>query len=104
MSRMSTTSPAPDVADPAALPDLSSNYPLPPERVDSFRRDGHVVLRGVASGAEAAAYAPVIERAVRAHAPQLKKLQDRDTYGKAFIQIGNLWEKDAACKRFSFSR
>ena len=33
-----------------------------------------------------------------------RSLENRDTYGKAFLQITNLWEKDDAVKRFVFEK
>ena len=33
-----------------------------------------------------------------------KPLEERDTYGKAFIQVGNLWEKSELARQFSFSK
>ena len=34
----------------------------------------------------------------------LAAMADRDTYAKAFIQVGNLWQKGPAARRFTFSR
>src|SRR5262249_3730565 len=33
-----------------------------------------------------------------------RKLADRDTYGKAFLQIMNLWRRDEMVKQFVFAR
>ena len=44
----------------AEFPILSSDYPLGEESVALFRRDGHVLLRGVATPDEIAAFRPVI--------------------------------------------
>jgi len=41
-------------------PDLSNEYVVSAEWIDAFRCDGFVLLRGVASHDEAAAYRPVI--------------------------------------------
>jgi ectoine hydroxylase-related dioxygenase (phytanoyl-CoA dioxygenase family) len=86
------------------LPDLSSEYDVPPDKVDGFQRDGHAVLRGVASEDEVAAYRPVIEEATRANSRETRPLEERDTYGKAFLQVPNLWRRDEGVKRFVFSR
>ena len=34
----------------------------------------------------------------------MRKLEDRDTYGKAFLQIMNLWQCDADAKKFVFAK
>ncbi len=93
-----------DVVAETVLPKLDSDYPVKPAEIASFQSNGHVVLRGVASAAEITAYEPALTATVRAHNPNQKKLEDRDTYGKAFIQIGNLWKKDAVCRKFVFAR
>ena len=51
----------------AALPDLSSDYAVPDDRVDEFAREGHTVLREVCTRDEVAAYRPVIEAATKKH-------------------------------------
>lgn len=87
-----------------ALPDLTGDFALPDDCVDAFGRDGHVVVRGLASSAEAAAYRPHVEEAVRSHRRERRPLEERDTYGKAFLQVTNLWTHDAAVRRFVFAR
>lgn len=42
----------------AQVPTLGGEYALTAEQVQDFRRDGHVLLRGVVSPAEMAAYRP----------------------------------------------
>ena len=86
------------------LPDLSSPYAVPADVVASFRTNGHCLLRGVASASEVAAYRPVINAVVDEYRKGLKPLEDRDTYGKAFVQIGNLWKKSADAMKFSIAK
>ncbi len=86
------------------LPDLSDDYAVPAENVRDFRVNGHTVLRGVASRAEVDAYRPVIETATRAHASEDRPLEERDTYGRAFIQVGNFWQLDDGVRRFTTAR
>lgn len=87
-----------------ALPDLSETYKLDPQTIEAFRRDGHALLRSVASAEEVAAYRPPIVETVKRLSRQNKPLQERDTYGKAFIQVGNLWLHDEAARRFTLAR
>jgi hypothetical protein len=86
------------------LPDLSGDYAVPAERVAEFQAKGHTILRGVATPGEVAAYRPAIEAATRAYAGENRPLEERDTYGKAFIQVGNLWQLDDAVARFTTAR
>jgi ectoine hydroxylase-related dioxygenase (phytanoyl-CoA dioxygenase family) len=98
---MSITTPQP--ADPG-LPDLSSDYPLTAGQAASFREKGHICLRGVASAEEVAAYRPVINRAAERYNTETRPMEERDTYGKAFLQIMNLWVRDEGVKRFTLAR
>ena len=87
-----------------SLPDLSSEYTITPEQIEQYRRDGHIILRGIASPQEIAAYREVIVDTVRRHNPETRPMEQRDTYGKAFLQTMILWEVDERVKRFTFSR
>ncbi len=86
------------------LPALDSPYALSPSQCDPYRRDGHLLLRQVCTAAEIAAYRPVLAAAVERYKGRLPPLAERDTYGKAFMQIMNLWEQDPECRRFVFAR
>jgi ectoine hydroxylase-related dioxygenase (phytanoyl-CoA dioxygenase family) len=90
--------------NPSDLPPLDSDYPLSAEQVTQYRRDGHILLRGVASPSEAAAYDPVISRAVQEFNTESRALAERDTYGKAFLQVMNLWVNDEAVRRYTMAR
>ena len=78
---------------PTVLPDLSSDYAVPPDRVAECRqaREGHAVLRAVSATDEIGAYRPVIEAATKKHTTETRPIKARDTYSKAFLQVTNLW-------------
>ncbi len=61
-------------------------------------------LRGVASPAEAAAFEPSISAAVERTMTEMRPLAERDTYGKAFLQVMNLWVRDEAVRRYVMAR
>ncbi|HZU73299.1 MAG TPA: phytanoyl-CoA dioxygenase family protein [Acidimicrobiales bacterium] len=85
-------------------PDLSSDHPLAPEVIEAFQRDGHAVVRGLASPAEVEHFRPVIRDAALRHSRETRPLAERDTYGKAFLQVPNLWRRDEAVARFVLAR
>ncbi len=87
-----------------ALPSLDAPYALPEGAAESYARDGHVLLRAVASPEEIAAYRPAILSAVERFNTETRALADRDTYGKAFLQIMNLWTRDERVRRFTLAR
>lgn len=92
---MSTTS-----LETTQLTDLSDEYSLSDEQISDFRRDGHILLRGLVSPQELATYRPAINSAADRFNSETKPLEERDTYGKAFLQIQNLWEQDEAVRKF----
>lgn len=87
-----------------SLPRLDSPYALRAEDVELFRKDGFVCLRGVATREEIAALAPSIEAAALAQNQQNLPLEERDTYGRAFLQMINLWLSDSHARAFVFAR
>lgn len=84
----------------SALPLLDSPYNIAAEAVASYRQDGHVLLRGVATPEEAASFRPVVSSAVARFNNERRPLAERDTYGKAFLQVMNLWCEDNDVRRF----
>lgn len=86
------------------LPELSSDYSLTEANVADYRRDGHVTLRGLCSQEEIAALRPAVLAAVRRLNTESRPMDQRDTYGKAFLQTMNLWRQDEACARFTLSK
>jgi ectoine hydroxylase-related dioxygenase (phytanoyl-CoA dioxygenase family) len=84
--------------------ELAQDFALDPEQVASYQQNGHILLRGVAGPAAMAYYRPVIREAAYRYNTETRPLAERDTYGKAFLQIMNLWEKDEAVRRFVMTR
>src|SRR5687768_3672089 len=85
--------------------DLDSRYPISREQIEYFREMGFIKLPGVLSPATIERYAPKITRLTLDQNPRKGvALDQRDTYGKAFIQVGNLWLKSHAVKEFVFAK
>jgi ectoine hydroxylase-related dioxygenase (phytanoyl-CoA dioxygenase family) len=86
------------------LPDLQTEYPLNRRQIDSYQRDGHIFLRGVASKEEVAAYRPIITEVLKS-VVESKDSQGRvDDYSSLFLQVTNVWRMSEALKRFVFAR
>jgi ectoine hydroxylase-related dioxygenase (phytanoyl-CoA dioxygenase family) len=85
------------------LPELSSHYDVTPDARTSYGRDGHALLRGVASADEIGVYRDVITAGVARYNSEDRPMAERDTYGKAFLQTMNLWLVDDGIKRFALS-
>lgn len=89
----------------AAPPDLDAPYHLTQEQITRFREDGFIKLKEVLSPQAIAYYGEAVTRVTMALNPNRDKpLDQRDTYGKAFIQVGNLWTQDPVVRALSFSR
>jgi ectoine hydroxylase-related dioxygenase (phytanoyl-CoA dioxygenase family) len=88
----------------ATLPDLSRQYELNQDQVTSFQTNGHIMLSGVMDSAEVAIYRPIINDAAYKYNTERRKMEERDTYGKAFLQIMNLWRRDEQVARFTLAR
>ena len=86
------------------LPDLSSDYALSEAQIQAFQNDGYAILRGVCSAEEITAYREVLNRAAYAQNKETRPMEERDTYGKAFLQIMNLWVEDEAARKYVMAR
>ncbi|RFM28355.1 phytanoyl-CoA dioxygenase family protein [Deminuibacter soli] len=88
----------------SSLPALNNKLNLDPAQVRAFRQDGHTLTRGLLQPGEVAAYREVINDAAYKYNTETRKLEERDTYGKAFLQIMNLWACDEAVKQFTLAK
>jgi ectoine hydroxylase-related dioxygenase (phytanoyl-CoA dioxygenase family) len=86
------------------LPSLNDEYVVSADQITDYQSKGHTILRGVATPDEIAAYEPKISQLVEQMNNHNKPIEERDTYGKAFIQVGNLWEKSEEIQRFVLAR
>lgn len=84
---------------------LGEPYPLTDAQRATFREDGFIRLPQVLSHDLLAALEPAITADTLANdANAGVPLANRDTYGKAFIQVGNLWERSPQARSLTFSR
>ena len=86
------------------MDELTADYPLTDDQIARYRRDGFVKLPNALSGAALDEYGAAFTRLVEALNRQTLSLEERSTYGKAFLQITNLWEHSEKVKRFVLSR
>ncbi len=86
------------------LPALDAPHALPSACVREFRAKGHTCVRGLATREEVGAWRPLLAEAALAGRIDQRPLAERDTYGKAFLQVPNLWERDPRTRPFVFAR
>ena len=99
------TASAGDVKTPAAFrEDLDSPYPLTGAQRAFFRENGYIKLKSALSPQTLEFYGREITEQVKRHNTQRLPMEKRDTYGKAFLQIMNIWTRSAVVKEFVFGR
>ncbi|MGF1485342.1 MAG: phytanoyl-CoA dioxygenase family protein [Opitutales bacterium] len=84
--------------------DLDAPFAISEAQRATFEEQGYIKLKDVLSAQTLQRFGQRISEIVQKLNTQDKPLEERDTYGKAFLQVMNLWEHDATCKRFVFSK
>lgn len=74
------------------------------EQIAFFRRNGFARLKAVFTASELKHYGAEITRLTLALNTQTRPIEDRSTYGKAFLQITNLWEHSDHAREFVFGK
>jgi ectoine hydroxylase-related dioxygenase (phytanoyl-CoA dioxygenase family) len=76
--------------------DHGCDYTLTDGQIESFRRDGHILLPQVFSRDQVEEFRTSIRSASFAANKETRALKDRDAFGKAFLQTQNLRLRNAA--------
>jgi len=84
--------------------DLDRPYALPSEAIAAFRRDGFVRLRNVFRPEELDHYGSRLTSQALALNARRGPPAAQPTYGKAFIQVTNLWEQSDPARDFVFGK
>lgn len=82
---------------------LDQPYELSPEQQAAFGEEGFVKLPAVLDEATLAAWREEIAELALEKSDR-PPLEERDTYGKAFVQVTNLWQRSEAVEAFVRSR
>lgn len=90
--------------DLTALPALDNFMEISDQQIRQANRDGHIFIPGILNAAEVEVYRDVIVKAADKFNSETRKLADRDTYGKAFLQIMNLWRNDESVRKFVLAK
>lgn len=92
------------IASNTILPDLDNRISIPENQVKSFQTEGHTLVKGLLKPDEVEVYRPAIVAAAEKYNTEKRKMEERDTYGKAFLQIMNLWRVDKTVRRFVLAK
>ena len=84
---------------------LRQPYRLTEEQVTHYHRDRYIKLKNVLDRETLEHFNRIISNRVALKRAELEEvpLEQRDTYGKAFLQLMNLWTEDEAVKELVFS-
>lgn len=83
---------------------LNQKYALPKGAVDFFQKNRYIKLKDVFDKETLDFYGKAIDGKVAEMNKEAKPLESRDTYGKAFLQIFNLWTVDDTIKDFVINK
>ena len=83
---------------------LDEPFHLSPEQIDFYREHNYIKLKQVFPPDVLEHYGQVISQKVKELNTQHLPMEQRDTYGKAFLQIMNIWTKSEEVKRFVFGK
>tara|TARA_B100001559_G_scaffold214952_1_gene180223 strand:+ start:147 stop:953 length:807 start_codon:yes stop_codon:yes gene_type:complete len=77
---------------------------LTQDQIELFKKNRFIKLKNVFSSILIEYFNEAISKVVDKLNTQKTPLENRDTYGKAFLQIFNLWRESEAVKPFCFSK
>jgi ectoine hydroxylase-related dioxygenase (phytanoyl-CoA dioxygenase family) len=83
---------------------IDQNYEVSAEAIDFFQKNRYIKLKNVFDAETLAFYGEKISQKVAELNTNTAPIDARDTYGKAFLQIFNLWREDDTIKEFVLSR
>lgn len=83
---------------------LNIPYSLSAEQIDFFQKNRFIKLKNVFDAETLAYYGDAIAQQVAKMNTVTTKVDERDTYGKAFLQLFNLWRENEVVKEFVFSK
>jgi hypothetical protein len=93
-----------NVASKSMPDEINAPYNLDPNEIAFYRENGHVKLRSVLPPRVLNHYGAEITRKVHDLNTENLPLEKRSTYGKAFLQIMNLWTQSEVIREFVFGK
>jgi ectoine hydroxylase-related dioxygenase (phytanoyl-CoA dioxygenase family) len=83
---------------------LNTPYSLTTEQIDFYQQNRFIKLKQVFDQPTISYFNEAITRRVEQMNKQTTPLESRSTYGKAFLQLFNLWREDDLVKELVFSK
>ena len=86
------------------LESLAKPYELSLEQIEFFQKNRFIKLKQVFDQETITYFNEAIGKRVALMNKEHTPLEQRSTYGKAFLQLFNLWREDEIVKEFVFSK
>ncbi|MHB8637970.1 MAG: phytanoyl-CoA dioxygenase family protein [Fimbriimonadaceae bacterium] len=87
-----------------SLPRLDDAFALPADAITAYRKRGWTLVRDLCHANEIAVYGDAIKEATIANNNETRPIEERDTYGRAFLQTTNLWQMDKRVAEYTLSK
>lgn len=92
------------MTDTAIQEQLDTQFQVTPDQLAFYEENGYVKLKNVFSPEVLEHYRQAISSRVAELSADALPMEKRDTYGKAFLQVMNLWEHSADVREFVFGK
>jgi len=86
------------------LKSMNESYTLTESHISFYKKNGFIKLKQVFNKEEIDFLNEVITNEVNALNKQVLSMEERDTYGKAFLQIMNIWKNSNTVKEIVFGK
>ena len=83
---------------------LDQEYALTQDQIDFYQKNQYIKLKQVLDQETITHFNALIGKKVQELNEEETPLEERDTYGKAFLQLFNLWRTDEGIKQLIFSK
>lgn len=89
---------------PSILTTLNRPYHLTQDQIDFYQQNRFIKIKQVFDADTIAFFNQAISNRVEQMNTETRPLEERSTYGKAFLQLFNLWREDPIVKELVFSK
>lgn len=86
------------------LPTLDATYQVSNEAIQEYSKNGYARVNNICSKKELEPFREELNEIVGNFKKQKAPLSERDLYGKAFLQISNIWERSEIIKKFVIAK
>ncbi len=84
--------------------ELDATFTLAPEQITFYEENGYIKLKQIFTPELVEHYRAIIHNRVAELSRNALPMEQRDTYGKAFLQVMNLWAESPGVREFVFGK